>query len=218
MPTAVGAKPCARGCWRAAATRRRPPPGRLLALEHVALTRVAAGYSGGLSETIERLRRLAEKSSPLDVDSGAIKPGQLGDRLSLEVERCQRNGPAARAARAGGRPAREGAARGQSAARPDLHQIGDCLRENLRRYDSVGLTDDGAFVLVLPDISRRGLAGAATASAGSSVVLRRSREPPKLTFALAHYDCVDVNAREMLTVLGRSMHHAREAHQPIAWA
>ena len=46
-------------------------------------------------------------------------------------------------------------------SRAELHQIGDCLRENLRRYDSVGLTDDGAFVLALPDISRRGLAGAA---------------------------------------------------------
>ncbi len=63
---------------------------RLLALEHVALTRIAAGYSGGLGETIDRLRRIAEESSPLDVDSGAIKPGQLGERLSLEVERCQR--------------------------------------------------------------------------------------------------------------------------------
>jgi hypothetical protein len=192
---------------------------RLLALEHVALTRVAAGYSGGLSETIERLRRLAEESSPLDVDSGAIKPGQLGDRLSLEVERCQRMDlPLGLLELAVDRREEERRA-SKRPSRADLHQIGDCLRENLRRYDSVGLTDDGAFVLVLPDISRRGLAGAAERlrrELGSSC--GGHGEPPELTFALAHYDFVDVNAHEMLTVLGRSMHHAREAHQPIAWA
>jgi len=192
---------------------------RLLELEHAALTRIAAGYSGGLGETIERLRRVAEECSPLDVDSGAIKPGQFGERLSLEVERCQRmdlplglveltvaeDGEDRRAA---GRP-----------ARPDLHQVGACLRENLRRYDSVGLTDDGAFVLVLPDISRRGLAGAAERLRRELGSCSGHHGPsPELTFALAHYDFVDANAQEMLAILGRSMQHAQEANQPIAWA
>ena len=192
---------------------------RLVALQQVALTRIAAGYSGGLGETIDRLRRIAEESSPLDVDSGAIKPSQLGQRLSLEVERCQRMDlplGLLELAVAGSGEDRRATAR---PARGDLHQIGSCLRENLRRYDSVGLTDDGAFVLVLPDISRRGLAGAAER-------LRRELATcgghhgvsPELTFALAHYDFVDANAQEMLAVLGRSMHHAREANQPIAWA
>jgi hypothetical protein len=191
---------------------------RLLALEHVALTRVAAGYSGGLTETIERLRRLAEESSPLDGESGAIKPGELGDRLSLEVERCQRMDlPLGLLGLA-----IDGHGEARPSARPlrsDLHQIGACLRENLRRYDSVGLTGDGAFVLVLPDISRRGLAGAAERlrrELGSSC--GGHGESPALIFALAHYDFVDVNAQEMLSVLGRSLHHAREAHQSIAWA
>ena len=104
-------------------------------------------------------------------------------------------------------------------ARTDLHQIGACLRENLRRYDSVGLTDDGAFVLVLPDISRRGLAGAAERLRRELGACAGHHGPsPELTFALAHYDFVDANAQEMLAVLGRSMHHAREANQPIAWA
>jgi hypothetical protein len=190
---------------------------RLVELRQVALTRIASGYSGGLGETIDRLRRVAEESSPLDVDSGAIKPSQLGQRLSLEVERCQRMdlplGLLELAVVGGDQRATA------KPARDDLHQIGSCLRENLRRYDSVGLTDDGAFVLVLPDISRRGLAGAAER-------LRRELATcgahhgvsPELTFALAHYDLVDVNAQEMLAVLGRSMHHAREANQPIAWA
>jgi hypothetical protein len=192
---------------------------RLLALEPVALTRIAAGYAGGLAETIDRLRRIAEESSPLDVDSGAIKPGELGERLSLEVERCQRMDlplGLLELSVAGDREDRRVAAR---PARADLHDIGACLRENLRRYDSVGLTDDGAFVLVLPDISRRGLAGAAERlrrELGACAGHRGSS--PELTFALAHYDLVDANAQEMLTVLGRGMHHAREANQPLAWA
>jgi hypothetical protein len=191
---------------------------RLMALDSLALTRIAVGYSGGLEETIQRLQRMAEESSPLDVDSGAIKAGEFGGRLSLEVERCQRMDlplgllelavdSREEERRAAGRP-----------SRADVHQIGDCLRENLRRYDSVGLTDDGAFVLVLPDISRRGLAGAAERLRRKIGSCGSHGDPPELTFALAHYDFVDVNAQEMLLLLGRSMHHAREAHQPIAWA
>ncbi len=161
---------------------------------------------------------MAEESSPLDADSGAIKPREFGGRVSLEVERCQRMDlplgllelavdSRETERRAAGRP-----------SRADLHQIGDCLRENLRRYDSVGLTDDGAFVLVLPDISRRGLAGAAERLRREIGSCGGHGHPRELTFALAHYDFMDVNAQEMLALLGRSMHHAREAHQPIAWA
>jgi hypothetical protein len=191
---------------------------RLLALENVALTRIAAGYSGGLGETIERLRRMADESSPLDVDSGAMKPGQFSDRLSLEVERCQRMDlPLGLLQLAVGHHEEERRAVAEP-SRADSRQIGECLRENLRRYDSVGLTDDGAFVLVLPDISRRGLAGAAERLRRKLASRSGHSESSLLTFALAHYDFVDVNAREMLTVLGRSMHDAREAHQPIAWA
>jgi GGDEF domain-containing protein len=195
-----------------------PAARRLLAMERAALLRIAAGYARGLGETIERLRRVVEESSPVDVDSGAMKPGELGGLLSLEVERCQRmdlplgllelavdRHEAQR--RAAGRPSHS-----------DLHHIGDCLRENLRRYDSVGLTDEGAFVLVLPDISRRGLEGAAERLRREIGSCGGHGERPELTFALAHYDLVDANAQEMLAVLGSSMHHAREAHQPIAWA
>ena len=44
----------------------------------------------GLGETVERLRRMAAEASPVDGDTGAMKPGELDERLSLEVERCQR--------------------------------------------------------------------------------------------------------------------------------
>jgi hypothetical protein len=190
---------------------------RLLALEHLALTRIATGYAGGLSETIDRLRRLADESSPVDVDSGAVKPGELGERLSLEVERCQRMDLSLgllQLAVGDGEDERPAAARAPRAA---FHEIGDCLRENLRRYDSVGLTDDGAFVLVLPDISRRGLAGAAERLRRELGTCGGHGVQPPLTFALAHYDFVDANAQEMLAVLARSLEQAREARQPLAW-
>ena len=188
---------------------------RLLGLEHVALTRLATGYADGLQDTIDRLSRLVDESSPVDADSGAMKPVELGERLSLEVERCQRmdlplglvelsvDGELERHA-----PVHGGAV---------LHEVGTCLRESLRRYDSVGLTQDGAFVLVLPDISRRGLAGAAE-RIRRQVDSCTGHAPREMTFALAHYDFVDASATEMLTTLGRSLQEARESNQPLAWA
>jgi hypothetical protein len=188
----------------------------LVGLEHVALTRVAAGYTDGLQETIDRLRRLADESSPVDADSGAMKPGKLGERLSLEVERCQRMDlplGLVELAVAGGRQERPVAGRGNEA----LHEVGTCLRESLRRYDSVGLTQNGDFVLVLPDISRRGLAGAAERIRRQVDSCAGRGGPPELTFALAHYDFVDASATEMLMVLGRSLRDAQASSRRLAW-
>jgi hypothetical protein len=190
--------------------------GRLLGLEHVALTRLAAGYAQGLQDTIDRLRRLADESSPVDADSGAMKPVELGERLSLEVERCQRMdlplGLVELVVSSG-----EGERHLPTHGGAVLHEVGTCLRESLRRYDSVGLTQDGAFVLVLPDISRRGLAGAAE-RIRRQVDSCSGHVPPQMTFALAHYDYVDASATEMLTTLGRSLEEARQRNQPLAWA
>jgi GGDEF domain-containing protein len=189
---------------------------RLVGLEHAALTCVAAGYTDGLQETIDRLRRLADESSSVDADSGAMKPGKLGERLSLEVERCQRMdlplGLVELAVVDGG-DGRRAAGHGSEA----LHEVGACLRESLRRYDSVGLTQDGDFVLVLPDISRRGLAGAAERIRRQVDSCAGRGAAPELTFALAHYDLVDASATEMLTVLGRSLRDARASSQRLAW-
>ncbi len=187
----------------------------LLGLEHVALTRLAGGYAEGLQDTIDRLSRLADESSPVDADSGAMKPVELGERLSLEVERCQRMDlPLGLVELAvDGELERHSPAHGGVM----LHEVGTCLRESLRRYDSVGLTQDGAFVLVLPDISRRGLAGAAE-RIRRQVDSCTGHDKPEMTFALAHYDYVDASANEMLTTLGRSLQEARESNQPLAWA
>jgi GGDEF domain-containing protein len=190
---------------------------RLLALEHEAFARLAAGYAEGLQDTIERLRRLADESSPVDVYSGAMKPAEFGERLSLEVERCQRMDlplGLVELAVDGGEGERRAVGHGGAVMR----QVGTCLRESLRRYDSVGLTQDGAFVLVLPDISRRGLAGAAERIRRQVDACAGHGAPPGVTFALAHYDFVDASAPEMLATLSHSLHEAQQDDHPLAWA
>lgn len=190
---------------------------RLADLERRALMRLAAGYAGGLEDTIDRLRRQADESSPLDADSGAMKPVEFGERLSLEVERCQRMDlPLGLVELAVEPPEVERHPAGHAVG--SMHQVGICLRESLRRYDSVGLTQDGEFVLVLPDISRRGLAGAAERIRRQVDSCAGHATAPEVTFALAHYDFVDASAHEMLTALGRSLREARESDQPLAWA
>lgn len=206
-----------RGLWLrqgdAAAEQRTR---RLLALERAALTRLAAGYTGSLQETVERLRRLVDESSPVDRESGAVKPAELGARLSLEVERCQRMDLSLGLVELTVDDRGEKHATGN--AHEALREVGVCLRERLRRYDSVGLTPDGDFVLVLPDISRRGLAGVAERIRRHVDACAGRGAAPELTFALAHYDFVDASATEMLAVLGRSLHEARASNRQLAWA
>ena len=192
----------------------------LLGLENVALTRIATGYSAGLEETIDRLRRDAEDASPLDLATGAMKPAEIIGQLSLEVNRCQRMELSLGLLElALDEPARdEVSSCAPEEYRGTLHETGECLRENLRRYDSVGLTSDGGFLLVLPDISRRGLAGAAERLRRELAASTGPSAPPSFLFALAHYDYVDVNAGEMLESLEKSMRRARVVHEPLAWS
>jgi len=190
----------------------------LRAFESVALARIATGYAVGLEETIARLRHDAEEASPLDHVTGAMKPAEIVEQLSLEVNRCQRMDLSLGLLELAPEKAErvDVPARFVEDHRGIFPKVGDCLRENLRRYDSIGLTGEGGFLLVLPDISRRGLAGAAerlrrelAASAGSSPL-------PRFLFALAHYDYV--SAGEMLEALDDSMRRARAVHEPLTWS
>jgi GGDEF domain-containing protein len=192
----------------------------LLGVENVALTRIATGYSAGLEATIDRLRRDAEDASPLDFATGAMKPAEIIGQLSLEVERCQRMELSLGLLElARDEPARDEVVSGSPEEHKGvLYEVGECLRENLRRYDSVGLTSDGGFLLVLPDISRRGLAGAAERLRRELAACAGSSAAPRFLFALAHYDYVDVNAGEMLEALNRSVRRARVVHEPLAWS
>ena len=188
----------------------------LVAIERDGVAHLARGYAGGLEETIAKLRHQAAEASPFDPATGAMKPAQMAGRLSLEVNRCQRMDLSLGLL---GLTIDESAS-GMAACPRDkrdviLQEVGRCVRESLRRYDTVGITGSGAFVLVLPDISRRGLAGAAER-------LRRdigdcAAAAPRLLFALAHYDVVDVAPAEMLTALEQGMDLARDVREPLTW-
>jgi GGDEF domain-containing protein len=192
---------------------------RLLLLEPMALKRIAAGYCAGMEETIVGLRREALEASSTDARTGAMRHEQIFDRLSLEVERCQRmdlslglleleieaTGP--------GEPAGLG-----SGPNPALPAVCERLRDNLRRYDSVGLVPDGGFLLVLPNISRRGLSGAAERLRRELDDCAGEHAAPQAFFALAHYDFVDVNATDMLAALDEGMRQARAVHEPLIWS
>ena len=187
---------------------------RLHTLERIALTRIASGYSAGLEETISSLRAHAADASPVDDVSGAVKWGELFARLDLEVNRCQRMnlslGLLALESQAGDEAA-------DSHGSGPLHQVGDCLRGNLRRYDSIGLTRQGGFLLVLPDISRRGLSGAAERLRRELDVCVAPGGASDYVFALAHYDFVDADPTEMLAALDTSVREARSMHESLTW-
>ena len=146
-----------------------------------------------------------------------MKPQEIADRLALEVLRCQRMdlslGVAEMSVEVAGDEA--GVCR-----RDDLseaqREVGECLRESLRRYDSIGLTRGGCFLLVLPHVTRRGLAAAGERLRHE--IVGCTGEELRMVLALAHYDYVDVGAPDMLTTLQRSMDEARDQGKTVTWA
>jgi len=192
---------------------------RLLVLEPLALARVAAGYFAGMEETIVRLRLEALQASAIDARTGAMRHEEICDRLSLEVERCQRMDLSLGLLELEFEESGSGEQVGPG-AEPGvmLPAVSECLRDNLRRYDSIGLAPDGGLLLVLPNISRRGLTGAAERLRRELDGCIGERSAPQTFFALAHYDYVDVNATDMLAALDRGMRQARAVHEPLVWS
>lgn len=196
----------------AAGAAARALVGRMVDLERLALTRLAAGYAAGLDELVEEARRAAGTGPA--TPPGVAAPAAFLEHLSLEVARCQRMDlPLGLAAATVACPR---SLRRAAAAGVPVEAVATCLRENLRRYDSLGLTEDGDFVAVMPDISRRGLEGAAER-------LRRELAAcagtPQLDvrFALEHFEYVDVSAREMVAALREALSEARRLDRPLVW-
>ena len=188
---------------------------RLTALERDGAARLAAGYAAGLEETIGRLRHQTEECSPGDPASGALRVAETLELLDVEVDRCRRM--ALSLGVLGFALADEIASvacvRGDG---PDLlHVVAEALRDSVRRYDAVGRTVDGGFLVVLPDVSRRSLA---------SIAERLRREvsveigaEAGCVVALAHYDYVDIGAAEMVAAVERRVAVARADHEPVSW-
>lgn len=187
----------------------------ILALERAAMEHIAFGYVAGLEEALSRLAYEAEQNLPGDAVTGAMKPSEILEQLSLEVNRCQRMDlPIGLAELAVDDDSPNDACRHDE--RKELaRRVGRRLRENLRRYDSIGRTHDGCFLLIFPDVSRRGLTVAVER-------LRRELEPavpsPRMVFSLAHFDYVDVEPHEMLATLANGMVRARAGEDHGTWS
>jgi GGDEF domain-containing protein len=193
----------------------RPALERLEALRREAPLSVSAGFVAGLEETMERLRHEMLASSSLDPVSGALRVTETLDRLALEVERCRRMDLALGVAaisleEGGGAPA---CARDMGVGH--LRLVADTLRDHLRRYDAVGRTADGDFLIVLPDVSRRGLGAVAERLRHE---LAEECDPGfSCSFALAHYDYVDLPAPEIVTSVVRRAATVRASGEAVGW-
>lgn len=184
---------------------------RLRALDRVALSHIATGYCAGLEEKVEALRRAAADESPVDPETGALKPHGLSDRLALEVERCRRaEGPLGLVAFGLVSPGTRG---GRSEA---AGQVARRLGAGLRRYDSIGLTDAGDLVVIMPDVSRRGLVAAAERLTHEAGRLRERDPGADVVCTFFHYDEVDEGATAMLAALEHGLEEARYARSRAA--
>ena len=203
--------------FRAALEERgdRPALERLAALRREAPLSVASGFVAGLEETMERLRHEVTAASSVDPASGALRVTETLDRLALEVERCRRMdlalGVAAVSLQEGG----DDAACERTQGAGHLRVVASTLREHMRRYDAVGRTVDGEFLLVLPDVSRRGLGAVAERLRHE---LAEECDPGlRCSFALAHYDYVDLPAPEIVATVVRRVATMRAAGEPVGW-
>jgi GGDEF domain-containing protein len=187
----------------------------ILTLERAAPARIGFGYAAGLEEALSRLAYEAEQNGPRDAVTGAMKPSEILEQLSLEVNRCQRMDLPIGLAELAVEHEGHGDACTRDASQEIARRVGRRLRENLRRYDSIGRTHDGCFLLIFPDVSRRGLTVAVER-------LRRELEPavspPRMVFSLAHFDYVDVEPHEMLATLADGMVRARAGEEYGAWS
>ena len=179
---------------------------RIVALEREAAAATSIGYAAGLEEKVDSLTIQTEQLSPCDAVTGAMKSHEILEQLSLEVHRCQRMDLSLGLVEL----AIEGVQKSIAAyvddrTRSTLRRVADVLRDNLRRYDSIGRTPSGEFLLVFPDISRRGLIGAVERLRRELGVEAAVEGGPEFFFALAHFDYVDVGMQEMLSVLEQGM-------------
>jgi hypothetical protein len=186
---------------------------RLAFVEHEGPARLAAGYAAGLEETIGRLRHQTEERSPRDRASGTVRAIETLELLAVELDRCRRMALSLGVLGVGlAREPQPGAcARTDGAAL--LSAVGGALRGSVRRYDGVGRTTDGDFLVVLPDVSRRALA--AVAERLQRDVVGELGPDDACVIAVEHYDVVDVTAAEVMAAVEHGVATARIGGGPI---
>lgn len=186
--------------------------GRLADLLVMSVRCVALGYAAGLEEKLTALQGLVDEASPLDPETGVLRPRDLREHLSMEINRCQRMELPMGVAVVFNR----GTDAGGAAETPAL-AVGRVLRENLRRYDDLGRLDTGEYVAVLPDVSRSGLGAAAERLHSRLAEDPRTTAAPRC-MALTHLDCVDLTVGDLIEQVGEALQHARAGDDYISWA
>ncbi len=188
---------------------------RLTALEREAAARFSTGYAAGLAETIARLQHRADECAPHDPVAGVLRVTDTLDRLAVEVERCRRTALSLGVLGVGVPPASPTGAGSGGAEAAAVHGVAETLVDNVRRYDGVGRTAEGDFLVVLPDVSRRSLV--AIGERLRREVAGELEDTAKCVVALAHYDCVDVGAAEVMAAVERQVAGARATGETLSW-
>jgi len=186
--------------------------GRLADLSVMSVRCVALGYAAGLEEKLAVLREVIAEGSPLDPETGVLRPRDFREHLSTEINRCQRMQLPMGVAVVFSR----GTDAGEAAETPAL-AVGRVLRESLRRYDELGRLETGEYVAVLPDVSRTGLGAAAERLHSQLAEDPRTVAAPRC-MALTHLDCVDVTVGDLIEQVGEALQHARSGDDYICWA
>jgi GGDEF domain-containing protein len=184
---------------------------RLAELSVTSVRCAALGYTAGLEQKLTSLEGLVAEASAMDPETGVLRPRDLSEHLSLEINRCQRMQLPMGVAAVFDAPQEAGAHADRRAP-----AVGHVLRENLRRYDDVGRLETGEFVAVLPDVSRSGLAAAAERLHNRLAEDPRTVGAPR-RMALAHLDCVDVTVGDLLEQVAEALEHARTSDDYICW-
>jgi len=191
---------------------------RLRRLESDALVRAGVGFAEGLEDAVDHLSAEVDYLRPEDPLTGVMKESEIVRRFGVELQRCQRMELSLGLALMGvdclDEVRRHG---GPGEGGEFLRRVARLLGDSLRQYDGIGRRGEDGFLVVLPDVSRRGL---------QSVIERFRRDltgecpsalHARFSFALAHLDFIDLSVDEALAQLERGLERARAGGDLIVW-
>jgi diguanylate cyclase (GGDEF)-like protein len=191
---------------------------RLRRLESEAQVRAGIGYARGLEEAVEQLSAQVDYLSPEDPLTGVMKESEIVRRLTVELDRCRRMEMSLGLSLVGvdclAAVRRHG---GPGEPNEFLRCIARLLGDSLRQYDAIGRRGDESFLVVLPDVSRRGLQSVMERFRSDLADECPAALQGQFSFALAHLDYFDLGADEMLLQLEGGLSRARAGGEPIVW-
>jgi GGDEF domain-containing protein len=198
-------------CFRRANEGDQQAAARLQRLAGVAQRSAGLGYAAGLEERVSELERQVAEASCTDPTTGVLRPRDIREQLALEISRCQRMDL----------PLGVVVVLPTEVTPPDGHATrppaaGRALTDHVRRYDGVGLLESGALLIVLPDVSRTGLAAAAERLQRTLAEDPRKAASP-CRMALTHLDVVDVSADDLLQQVMDAVALARGGGSHLSW-